>query len=43
MVKTLTDNRNRSAADIRAIFNKRGGNMGKPAVFLTCLMKREYW
>ncbi|MDT2262560.1 YebC/PmpR family DNA-binding transcriptional regulator [Paenibacillus larvae] len=29
MVKTLTDNRNRSAADIRAIFNKRGGNMGE--------------
>lgn len=29
MVKCLTDNRNRSAADIRSIFNKRGGNMGE--------------
>jgi YebC/PmpR family DNA-binding regulatory protein len=29
MVKCLTDNRNRSAADVRAIFNKRGGNMGE--------------
>jgi YebC/PmpR family DNA-binding regulatory protein len=29
MVKCLTDNRNRSAADVRAIFNKRGGNLGE--------------
>jgi YebC/PmpR family DNA-binding regulatory protein len=29
MVKCLTDNRNRSAADVRSIFNKRGGNMGE--------------
>ncbi len=29
MVKSLTDNRNRTAADVRAIFNKRGGNMGE--------------
>lgn len=29
MVKCLTDNRNRSAADVRAVFNKRGGNMGE--------------
>lgn len=29
MVKCLTDNRNRTAADIRSIFNKRGGNMGE--------------
>jgi YebC/PmpR family DNA-binding regulatory protein len=29
MVRCLTDNRNRTAADIRAIFNKRGGNMGE--------------
>lgn len=29
MVRCLTDNRNRSAADVRAIFNKRGGNMGE--------------
>jgi YebC/PmpR family DNA-binding regulatory protein len=29
MVRCLTDNRNRTAADVRAIFNKRGGNMGE--------------
>lgn len=28
MVRTLTNNRNRSAADIRHIFDKHGGNMG---------------
>lgn len=29
MVKCLTDNRNRTAADVRAVFNKRGGNLGE--------------
>lgn len=29
LVDVLTDNRNRSAADIRSIFNKGGGNMGE--------------
>jgi YebC/PmpR family DNA-binding regulatory protein len=29
MVRCLTDNRNRTAADIRAIFSKRGGNLGE--------------
>ena len=29
MVKCLTDNRNRTAADVRAVYNKRGGNMGE--------------
>lgn len=29
MVKCLTDNRNRTAADVRAIFNKQGGNLGE--------------
>lgn len=28
MVKCLTDNRNRSAADVRHLYNKYGGNMG---------------
>lgn len=28
MVRTLTNNRNRSAADVRHIFDKHGGNMG---------------
>jgi YebC/PmpR family DNA-binding regulatory protein len=29
LVRCLTDNRNRTAADVRAVFNKRGGNMGE--------------
>ncbi|WP_044640522.1 YebC/PmpR family DNA-binding transcriptional regulator [Risungbinella massiliensis] len=29
MVECLTDNRNRSAADVRHIFSKRGGNLGE--------------
>jgi len=29
MVKCLTDNRNRTASDVRAIFGKRGGNLGE--------------
>ena len=30
MVKCLTDNRNRTAPDIRHIFDKNGGNLGTP-------------
>ncbi len=29
MVETLTDNKNRTAADVRSIFNKAGGNLGE--------------
>lgn len=29
IVETLTDNRNRTSADIRTIFNKHGGNLGE--------------
>ncbi|MEO7002965.1 MAG: YebC/PmpR family DNA-binding transcriptional regulator [Ktedonobacterales bacterium] len=29
MVQTVTDNRNRTAADVRSTFNKNGGNMGE--------------
>lgn len=29
MVKCLTDNRNRTAADVRSTFGKRGGNLGE--------------
>lgn len=29
IVECLSDNRNRTAADVRAIFNKRGGNLGE--------------
>ncbi|MEW6515909.1 MAG: YebC/PmpR family DNA-binding transcriptional regulator [candidate division FCPU426 bacterium] len=30
MVEVTTDNKNRSASDIRALFSKRNGNMGEP-------------
>lgn len=29
MVEALTDNKNRTAADVRSIFSKRGGNLGE--------------
>lgn len=29
IIEALTDNRNRTAADLRAAFNKRGGNLGE--------------
>lgn len=29
IMEALTDNRNRTAADLRAAFNKRGGNLGE--------------
>ncbi|MCB1245942.1 MAG: YebC/PmpR family DNA-binding transcriptional regulator, partial [Acidimicrobiia bacterium] len=29
-VQILTDNRNRAASDVRAAFNKNGGNLGEP-------------
>jgi YebC/PmpR family DNA-binding regulatory protein len=29
IIEALTDNRNRTAADLRTIFNKRGGNLGE--------------
>ncbi len=29
LVNTLTDNKNRTAADVRSIFNKNGGNLGE--------------
>ncbi len=29
IVETLTDNRNRTASDIRTVFNKHGGNLGE--------------
>ena len=30
LVECLTDNRNRTSSDVRAAFNKSGGNMGEP-------------
>ena len=29
IVETLTDNRNRTASDVRATFSKHGGNLGE--------------
>ena len=34
MVETLTDNRNRTAADLRHYFDKNGGNLGAMAAWL---------
>ncbi len=31
LVEALTDNRNRTAADVRAAFSKHDGNLGRPA------------
>jgi YebC/PmpR family DNA-binding regulatory protein len=33
IVECLTDNRNRTAADVRSLFSKHGGAMGEPALF----------
>ena len=30
IIETLTDNRNRTGSDIRAIFSKNGGSMAEP-------------
>jgi YebC/PmpR family DNA-binding regulatory protein len=33
IVECLTDNRNRTSADVRSLFSKHGGSMGEPALF----------
>ena len=33
IVECLTDNKNRTSADVRAMFSKHGGAMGEPALF----------
>ncbi|HAH09865.1 MAG TPA: YebC/PmpR family DNA-binding transcriptional regulator [Alphaproteobacteria bacterium] len=33
IVECLTDNRNRTASDVRSLFSKHGGAMGEPALF----------
>ena len=40
MVETLTDNRNRTAADLRHYFDKNGGNLGAMAVLASCSARR---
>ena len=42
IVDTLTNNVNRTAADVRAAFGKNGGNMVFLARLLTCLIIRHY-
>ena len=43
MVEVLTDNRNRSAAEIRHIFNKYNGNLGESGVSPICSSVKAYW
>lgn len=42
IVETLTDNRNRTAADVRHYFDKFGGNMGQTVQSALCLSKKGY-
>ncbi len=39
IVETLTDNRNRTAGDVRAIFSKHGGNLGETGA-VSCVFDR---
>ena len=39
MLDIMTDNRNRTAGDIRHVFSKNGGNMGETGCYLGCLRK----
>ncbi len=40
LVEVLTDNKNRTVADIRHIFTKHNGSMGRSAVSAGCLIVR---
>ena len=40
MVETLTDNRNRTAADLRHYFDKNGGNLGTLGCVASCSPRR---
>ncbi|SHE47238.1 DNA-binding regulatory protein, YebC/PmpR family [Seinonella peptonophila] len=42
LVEVLTDNRNRTAADVRHIFSKRGGNLGE-AGCVAWMFERKGW
>ena len=42
-VETLTDNRNRTAGDVRHYFLIKSCNWVPSAVFLLCLSKKECW
>ena len=40
IVEALTDNRNRTAGDLRHYFDKFGGNMGQPGSVTLCLIAK---
>ncbi len=41
IVETLTDNKNRTAANVRSAFSKGRGNIVHPAVYLSCSRKKD--
>ena len=41
MLEALTDNRNRTASDLRHLFSKHGGNLVRAAVWLGCLRRKD--
>src|SRR5881398_3768726 len=41
IVEAATDNKNRTAAEIRSIFTKNSGNLVRAAVFHTCFTRRD--
>lgn len=43
IVEALTDNRNRTASEVRHLFDKYGGNRGPPAVSPGPLTRRGCW
>ncbi len=40
IVETLTDNKNRTAGNVRYYFDKNGGNLGTSGCVSLCLIKR---
>jgi len=42
LISVVTDNRNRSVADVRKIFNRKGGNMAEPGAVAWQFKRRGY-
>ena len=40
LIEALTDNRNRTGADVRHLLGKYGGNLGEPGRCRTCSTSR---
>ena len=40
LIQSMTDNRNRTVAEIRHIFSKNGGNLGESGLWVGCLRRR---